>query len=446
MQSTRLSLDKAISDTRLALEKVKSDYTAMTEDSAKKLEKAQRDANKSIVSASGSDAKIALDKAELDYQNLISSNVQTIKNLDSTYKLSYNDLKKLVAKLLYQGDKSFGITDKYRNENITNRQYLGARDSTTRSKLEVAYSDLLKTSTALDDGSSISVDESNILGELQKLSLHYGLIRSYILSVNSYIENSITSSSFPQATIDAFTTEYLGYKSELAGLETAYTAFKNSTSTFLANYKNNESSVAAGLEVQKKNLATLEYESGLGLDRTQIGIDRDVAQAKIALESAESNYNNAVANKEITLKKLAVSLTDARLSVAQTEKEFAKLSIVSPIDATVTRVSVSIGQEVSTGTPVIEIASRSPEIVFDLDSRAVSLLKIGSIQPVLYNNVSYSGIVIGVSQVANESLLYTARIALPGSPSYLGEIATIELSLASDYLMLPNEMVKVVSE
>lgn len=264
--------------------------------------------------------------------------------------------------------------------------------------------------------------------------------------MNAYVENSISSSSFPQSIIDGYTTEYNGYKSELSGLESGYTAFKNSTSTFLANYKNNEVSAVAGLEVQKKNLATGEFESTLGLERTQIGASRDIEQSKIALDSAESNYNNAVSNKEITLRKLEVSLTDARLSLEQAEKEFAKLSIVSPIDATVTRVNVSVGQEVSTGIPMVEIASRNPEIIFDLDSTAVMLLKIGSMQPVLYNGQTYSGTVVGVSQVANDSLLYAARITLLESPKYLGEVATIKLSLASEYPMLPNEIVKVVSE
>lgn len=124
VESTRLSLEKAITDTKFALEKARSDYTTMTNDTAKKLEKAQRDASKAIVSATGSDAKIALEKAELDYKNLKASNIQTIANFDATYKLSYNDLNKFIAKLLYQGDKSFGFTDKYRNENTTNRQYL----------------------------------------------------------------------------------------------------------------------------------------------------------------------------------------------------------------------------------------------------------------------------------------------------------------------------------
>ena len=177
--------------------------------------------------------------------------------------------------------------------------------------------------------------------------------------------------------------------------------------------------MATSLEVQKKNLSTGEFESILGLERTQIGVNRDLEQAKIALDSALANYNNAISNKEISLKKLEVSLTDARLSVEQAQKEFSKLSIVAPIDATVTRVNISVGQEVSMNTPMIEIASRNPEIIFDLDSLSVTLLKIGSIQPVLYDGKTYSGTVVGVSQVANDSLLYTARITLPESPKYL---------------------------
>jgi len=48
--------------------------------------------------------------------------------------------------------------------------------------------------------------------------------------------------------------------------------------------------------------------------------------------------------------------------------------------------------------------------------------------------------------VANESLLYTARITLSESPKFLGGVATIQLSLKSEYPMFPNEMVRIISE
>ncbi len=376
IESTKLQLDKTIADTKFALEKTKSDYFSITEDAVKKLEKARRDSAKAIVSSTGSDAQAALEKSELDYTNLQNTNDQTIKNLDATYRLSYNDLKKLMAKMLYQGDKAFGLTDKFRNDTVTNKQYMGVRNSATRTALEQAYTYLVRENTNLEQAASIQIDESSALIEIEKLGTYYPIIRTYILAASDYIENSISSSSFPQSVIDAYTTEYLGYKTELSSIETGYTSFKNTTSSFLSSYKNNEASVAAGLEVQKMNLSTGEFESALGLERIQIGINRDITQAQIAVDSAESNYTNAVANKDITIKKLAVSLADAQLSLEQANKEFAKLSIVSPIDATVTRVSVSVGQEIAAGVPVIEIASRNPEIIFDLDSDAVVLLKV----------------------------------------------------------------------
>lgn len=148
---------------KFAKEKAASDYASMTQDSAKKLEQAQRDASKSLVSATGSDAQIALDKAQLDYENLKASDAQTIKNFDATYKLSYNDLSKFLAKLIYQGDKTFGFTDKYRNETINNRQYMGAKDSSTRSNVEIAYANLVKSNDELTARSSISINELNVL-------------------------------------------------------------------------------------------------------------------------------------------------------------------------------------------------------------------------------------------------------------------------------------------
>lgn len=446
IESTKLQLDKTITDAQFALEKAKADLQMTQDDAVKKLEKAERDVNKSLVSATGSDAKIALEKAELDYANLQASNLQTIKNFNASYILSVNDLQKLIAKLLYQGDKTFGMTEKFRNETTTNRQYLWARDASSRTKLEAAYMELSQKNQELAVLIPASVNESNLLIELEKLSNYYAIIRIYILATQNYIENSISSTSFPQSIIDAFTTEYIGYKTELSTLENVCTTFTNTASTFLATYKNNEASIAAGLEVQKKNLTTGEFESTLSLDRMKITIDRDITQAKIMKDSAESNYYNAISNKEITLKKLAVSLTDAELALDQAEKEFAKLSIVSPIDATVTRVNVSIGQEVSMGIPMIEIASRNPEIIFDLDSVAVNLLKIGSGQDVIYNGEVYSGTVVWVSQVANDSLLYTARLTLQKSPQYLGEVATIKLALKSNYLMLPTEIIRVIGE
>lgn len=80
IESTKLTLDKAVSDSEIALSRAKIDYERTVSDSVKQLEKAERDTEKTSVSSTGSDAQTAIAKAELDYENLKASNAKTIEN------------------------------------------------------------------------------------------------------------------------------------------------------------------------------------------------------------------------------------------------------------------------------------------------------------------------------------------------------------------------------
>lgn len=80
IESTRLTLEKAVSDSEIALSRSKIDYERTVADSEKQLEKALRDTEKTSVSSSGSDAQTSIAKAELDYENLKASNAKTIEN------------------------------------------------------------------------------------------------------------------------------------------------------------------------------------------------------------------------------------------------------------------------------------------------------------------------------------------------------------------------------
>ena len=444
--STKITLDKAVSDAKNAMDRASSSYASIKEDSVKQLEKAQRDANKAIVSATGSDAQVTLEKLKLDFENLKKSNATTISNYQSTYTLSIADLKKLVENISFDADKILGLSDANRSANDAFEIYLSAKVPVYKADAERLWAGLATVEAFLDEKAKTQVNETNLISELTLLSDSYAKTRSFLIAMSDMLENSIVSQTLPQTQLDGYVSLFTGYKTQLSGLESGFIAFKNGANSFLSSYKNNEASAAAALVVQEKNLTTGQFESQLGLDRTQIAIENSVEQARLAYESAKSGYENALQNRQITLEKLQVSRKDATIALEQANKESAKLSIVSPIDATVTRVNTSIGQDVATGTPVIELASSTPEIIFDLDADSVALLKIGSQEPVSYDGKTYTGTVVGVSQVANDSLLYTARIVLSTSPKYLGGVATIKLSLASAHVMLPNEMVKVISE
>lgn len=281
----------------------------------------------------------------------------------------------------------------------------------------------------------------------------YQAARTYFNVSGKYLENSITSSSFPQTQLDGYIAINNGYKTELSGLESAETAFQNSVATFLANYKNNESSASAALTVQEKNievqtrqLQTNSFDSSISLDKLKASNEQMITTSKIAVESARLAYENAKENKIISLKKLSLAESDASLSVSQAQEEFSRLSILAPIDGSITKVIASVGQDVNNGTPIIELANRNPEITFDAEASIVPLLKVGSTQIVKYQDSSYTGTIIGVSQVATDSLLYSARITLPNTTLLLGQVASIELKLPSLYPVLPTDIIKVISD
>lgn len=281
----------------------------------------------------------------------------------------------------------------------------------------------------------------------------YQVARSYFNASGVYIENSILSSNFSQAQLDGYIAVNNGYKTELSGLESAETAFRNGAATFLANYRNNEASAAAALSVQEKNievqkrqLQTTSFDTTLSLDKLRTSNEQAITTAKIAVQSARMAYENAQENKTVTLKKLSLSESDAALSIAQAREELGKLSIVAPIDGSITRVITSVGQEVSSGTPVLELANKNPEITFDVEASIVPLLKAGSSQVVKYQGSSYMGTIVGVSQVATDSLLYSARIILSDTTLLLGQVASIELNIPSTYPVLPTDIIKVISD
>lgn len=432
-KSTEITLDKAVKDSEIALSKAKSDLKTTEETAQRNLEKAERDANKAVIGGQDTDASTTLAQLEAsiaksnqDYQNLIVSNKQTLLNYNTSYQTSVSDFKKLVAKLVFEGDRLYGITPKFQSENTLVRQYLGGNSLALKPSLEFAYFDLLKVSAELDAQQPTSVSETDLIDALDAMKKRYGSIRSYLDVTTKYLENSTVGAQFPQSQLDGYIAINNGYKTELSGLENAWVNFRNGASLFLANYKNNEESAYSGyivqkknFEVQQKNLATGEFDSKITLDKLRISNAQVINSAKIAVESAELMHENTKKNRIVTIEKLRLSEKDALLAETQAKEEFSKLTVTSPIEGSVSRVIASVGAETSVGTQIVEISSNSPEILFEVEANVVPLLTIGSEQMIRYMDKAFTGTVIGLSQVATDTLLYNARISLPATSSLL---------------------------
>ncbi len=442
------------------MDRAQLDYETTVSTTKNNLEKATRDAGKSNLDQAASDANVtltqlaaSLDKAKLDYQNLLVANQQTLLNYNTSFQNSISDIRKFYSKIVYEGDKLYGFTPKYQNDNIDIRSFLGGGKAGNYPTLVTAYAEISDVSAKLDSRPATPIDEKNLIAQLDEIAQNYKTAKSYLDVSGKYLENSIISVALPQSRIDALIAANNGYKSEISGMESAWVAFRNGASSFLANYKNTETSAASGLEVQEKNievqkrqLATSQFDSSLNLDKIKTTGEQSVKNSRLALETAKLNYSTAVKNQTLSLDKLKISERDAGLSVSQAEREYEKLIVRAPIDGSVTKVTASVGADVNPGTPLVEIANRNPEILFDVEANIAKLLKVGGSQMIVYQDKSYTGTVVGVSEVATDTLLYSARIKISEPVSQLGQVATIDLQISSERRVLPSDVIKVLSE
>lgn len=95
---------------------------------------------------------------------------------------------------------------------------------------------------------------------------------------------------------------------------------------------------------------------------------------------------------------------------------------------------------------MIEMANKTPELSIDVEAAVVPLLAIGSEQTILYDGTELKATVVGVSQIATESLLYTARLVLAETPSLLGQVARVQLILPSKYPVMSTDIVQIISD
>ncbi len=459
-ESTRIALDKAVQDAKIAVERAQLDYDTTLSTTQNNLDKAKRDAEKSNLETSTSDANItlkqleaSLEKAKLDYQNLIVANRQTLLNFDTSFQNTLSDLRKFYTKIVFEWDRLYGISPKYQYENNDIRPFVWGGKTSYFSTLEFAFFDLDNALKQLESKPVTPINEGNLILQLDEIAKNYKTAKTYLDVSGKYLQDSTLSSTFTQSRLDGLIALNNGYKTELSGMEAAWVGLRNGASTFLANYKNNESSAAAGLvvqeqniEVQKRQLTSSQFDTSLNLDKTTTTGIQQATTAKLALETAKLNLATAEKNRSITLDQLKISETDANLSLAQAEREYEKLIIRAPIDGSITRVTASIGADVSPGTPMVELANQSPEILFDVEADIAKLLEVGTSQNVLYQEKTYSGVVVGVSTVATETLLYTARIKIQEPVAQLGQVATIRLQIPSEHRVIPTDLIKILSE
>lgn len=462
VSNTEVSVDRALTDAQIAFDQAERAYNTLLADVTERKKKAESDYFNSDLSKTGSiassnyeKAKLDLEKADIDYKNILANNTQQLSNIDSSYHVFANDVRKTLEQMVFEADKVLGVTNAYQTSNDTFESFLGARNSATRTQAETLFYSAQKDLDTVKSKTSVLIKEDNASSEMNELIAVFSRTRSFIDAMSKMYENTVPGgSSLTQAQIDGWITQWNWYKSAMQLSESQFVTFKNQTVTFLNTYKNTEASSLAGinslkqqLEIAKKNIENGNSDGLIAYNRTLISIDDQLKDASLRLEQARNALDVAKKNKNIALEQADVSKINAIIWLEQASRDYNKLFITSPVNGTITRVLASIWQNVNAWSQMVEVVSDDPQIILDVEWYiAVSLEKWMEIIVISGDSV-FTGIVTGISDAANANLLYTVRISVPDAVDVIGESATVRFAIEQTWaLIMPLSSLRIISE
>lgn len=147
-----------------------------------------------------------------------------------------------------------------------------------------------------------------------------------------------------QGQINGFSNLFVGLQNRTSGLNASVTAQINASRTYFATYQNSQASLAqqidslrSQIELAKRQLRDAEFNTMIGVERSNVGFDTQITNAQLSSRGAQ-------------------------LQLEQTRFMQSKLRVVSPISALVADVLVDVGQDVGPGTPVMRLVSSDQQI------------------------------------------------------------------------------------
>jgi multidrug efflux pump subunit AcrA (membrane-fusion protein) len=220
---------------------------------------------------------------------------------------------------------------------------------------------------------------------------------------------------------------------------------------FLNTYKNNQASILKSIElqvkdreIQYKTLSSGELSASAGFERTVVGVQDNIANLESQVESAKKSLENAKKNKNISLRSLQNSISDARVSYSSSAKEYGKLTFRSPINGSIGSVMIDEGQELSMGTMAFEIVSDStPEVEISFSKSERDLISSDAAVELTIAGETYPGTIYAISQVADENLNYKATVIFQSGANIIGNIVNVKIPVYTGKMLLPLNILEI---
>lgn len=457
-EATLANLDQAVTNAEIWFAQAQRTYDTLIKDVKERRKQAENDFFNANPNNTGSTAQLGLEKLKIDLASAENNYQNQLTSLDSNYHLYANDFEKLANSMLYEADRILGITSTYQYSNDSWEAYLWAYIGNVKVTAENTWGKLYEARGSVRAKQTTSITIATIKSETENLASYYQTARDMWAAMDNMLQNSVVGGGLSQEQLGGWISQWTGFRASEQASEAQFTAWKSNALSIIPSATGAKSVAEMNIDSLKlqiawaeRNISTGNDSATIGYNRTLIALDDGVKAAKLSLEQAEKNLAAAKRNRSATAKQLGASVGSASTSFEMAKANYDKLLIKAPVDGKVTKINVSVGQSINTGTPVAEMASSMPEMTVDTEADVALNLTAWDAVRVVVSDTTLTGTVSAVSHLANSNLLYTTRISVTNETKLIGQAAKVVFTISSGKdsfsdISLPLLSVNIISE
>ena len=454
-----LNFEKSLFDNQIGLQRNKITSIATRFDVDKQEEQIQKNLNDNDLNVTWSNLSLQLkklqndlEKAQLDYQTKLDSDVQTILNFFGSVKLIWTDLNNLFADTIQASDLLLGYTSANRNANDGFESMLGNKDFYSKARAEAALGTAL---SAYDNFKMIVSDiNADTINPLLK-SYQKGIesVNALLTSINTLLIMTQPGGPLPESLYNGYKAQFDGYKSKASGISSSVNAQLNGINTFFATYKQNQESALKWIESLKqqielstKGVNDTQYNTKLSSDRQLSNLESTIKNQDLTDKSNDYTADYLVQNAKTTLDNLNNAVANAQISYEEATFWLSKFTVESPIWGTITDVLVTKGQEVNPGTPLFTVVNTNlRQIDLDITAGEKELIIPGQAVEINQWGIIGKGIVESVSEVADRNFGYKVVVIITEGSFDIGSSVAIQFTWSlGENIVIPLNSVSIV--
>ncbi len=464
-ESQKITLDAQVFDAQVQLEKLQNNKIALEADTTQSLIQAEDTLENSLYAWLDSTSALQveqmdanIEKMKLDYEQQLITNQNTLNSYDATLKKEFSSMYTSVDDVIEFSDSLLWVTEKNKRANDSFEDFLGIRDTTTKQLAKKHLNNLIdfREGTTFSEIQDMihrgDMTPQEVQEALDVIDIGYNLSLELLTDMEQTINNSIESAgSLSSTQISWYITTLNSYQSAIQGKYGTFLSFASGAENFLNTYEQSEISLLKTIELQQqeraiflRQLESWELSAETAYNKTKINAQDSLQNIDAQIQIAQNTLDNAIQTRSVTLKSLQNSITEAQITYKAAVKDYSKLTITSPINGTISRVDIDIGQEVFSGTPLFSVVSDdTPEVEVAFSRGEKIFVYEWQEVFVVVDDEKIPGSIYAVSEVADENLNYPATIIFASGTNIIGNIVEVTIPIYNERLILPLNIISV---